>query len=155
MEYREHLPVAALAPYVKCYWELQGEHADPTEDRVFPDGCTELIFHRGGPFAAVGTDGHRSAYLRKESGVEELIAPRVLSRETALTAVPHDALYIGDPALCAGNPEVLLNRVSPRASALIVIQRGGTQRAGGPRFQPPVPLYLRAAAVRRTRGAAG
>ena len=29
-------------------------------DRIFPDGCSELIFHRRGRFAQVGTDGRLS-----------------------------------------------------------------------------------------------
>ena len=57
MEYREYPPRPALAPYVKRYWVLRGERAAPPVDRIFPDGCTELIFHRGGRFAQGGTDG--------------------------------------------------------------------------------------------------
>jgi len=57
MEYREYFPAPTLAPYVKCYWVLRAPHAASSVDRIFPDGCTELIFHRGGRFAQLGTDG--------------------------------------------------------------------------------------------------
>jgi len=57
MEYREYLPAPTLTPYVKCYWVLRALQAASSVDRIFPDGCTELIFHRGGRFAQLGTDG--------------------------------------------------------------------------------------------------
>ncbi len=60
MEYREYLPAPALAPYVKCYWVLRAPQTALTVERIFPDGCTELIFHRGGRFANVGADGRLS-----------------------------------------------------------------------------------------------
>lgn len=59
MQYREYVPAAPLQPYVRCYWTLRGKQAQSTTDRVFPDGCTELIFHRGDSFAVVGEGGDR------------------------------------------------------------------------------------------------
>ena len=64
MEYREYSPALTLAPYVKCYWVLRAAHATRTVDRIFPDGCTELVFHRGGRFAQGGTDGRLSRQPR-------------------------------------------------------------------------------------------
>ena len=45
MEYREILPLPQLQPYIKFFWVLQGEDANPKPERIFPDGCLELIFH--------------------------------------------------------------------------------------------------------------
>lgn len=52
MHYNEYLPSAELAKYVKCYWQLEqdeGESASKRE-RIFPDACTEMIFHFGDLF---------------------------------------------------------------------------------------------------------
>jgi len=48
--YREILPSACLSEYVECYWTLRTN--DPTEQRVLPDGCVDLLVDRlrpGGP----------------------------------------------------------------------------------------------------------
>jgi AraC-like DNA-binding protein len=51
--YRELLPPTPLAPFVRCFWTLQGE-LPPIEERIVPDGCFELVFHRGEPFRQNG-----------------------------------------------------------------------------------------------------
>lgn len=49
--YREHIPSAALADVVQCYWTsrsagpLIGQHASS----VLPDGCMDVIFNLGDP----------------------------------------------------------------------------------------------------------
>lgn len=52
MIYTEQAPSALLAPYIKCYWFLEGilpqEAVQP--ERIFPDGCMELIIHYGDAF---------------------------------------------------------------------------------------------------------
>lgn len=52
MHYAQHLPSLTLRPYVECFWTLNGklppEHRQP--ERILPDGCMEMIFHRGIPF---------------------------------------------------------------------------------------------------------
>jgi len=52
MDYRVYTPRAALLPYVKCYWSLDSGDTPfmPGVERVFPDGCIELIFHYGDRF---------------------------------------------------------------------------------------------------------
>lgn len=51
MIYHTYLPAPALAPYIRCYWTLESEgHPAQTRERIFPDGCTELVFHCGDLF---------------------------------------------------------------------------------------------------------
>jgi AraC-like DNA-binding protein len=45
MDYQLYLPDERLAPYVKCYWSLTNEAQNASRERVFPDGCIELIFN--------------------------------------------------------------------------------------------------------------
>jgi len=58
--YSEHSPSPLLSPYVKCYWFLEGilpiEALQP--ERIFPDGCMELIIHYGEAFQKL--DGNQS-----------------------------------------------------------------------------------------------
>lgn len=52
MIYSEYAPSFLLSPYVKTYWFLEGllpkEALQP--ERIFPDGCMELIVHYGEAF---------------------------------------------------------------------------------------------------------
>lgn len=48
MKYKTYQPPAQLAGYIRCYWILEGNKGG--RDRVFPDGCIELIFHYGDLF---------------------------------------------------------------------------------------------------------
>lgn len=51
MEYRTIEPGEDIAPFVKCYWTLEGPNeAAPTRQRIVPDGCMEMIFHHGDLF---------------------------------------------------------------------------------------------------------
>lgn len=57
--YREHAPPARLAPYVRCLWTLRAPAGVPPAQPVVPDGCVELVFHRGDPFRQyTGTGSH-------------------------------------------------------------------------------------------------
>lgn len=49
MDYRQYRPPAHLAPWVECVWTLNGRVPPdaPSEQRVLPDGCVELILHFG------------------------------------------------------------------------------------------------------------
>lgn len=55
MNYREIVPVPALQPYIKFVWLLDGLHANPNAvpERIFPDGCIELIFNLKKPLARI------------------------------------------------------------------------------------------------------
>src|SRR5262249_41063821 len=52
MKYEEHAPPLELRGFVECIWTLSGtvDVGAVEPERVLPDGCMELIFHRGDPF---------------------------------------------------------------------------------------------------------
>jgi AraC-like DNA-binding protein len=54
VEYREHLPPAALAPWVACVWERRDGGGAPV--RVLPDGCIDIIWTQGAGTTVVGTN---------------------------------------------------------------------------------------------------
>lgn len=55
MNYREIAPVPALQPYIKFVWLLDGLDANTNAvpERIFPDGCIELIFNLKKPLARI------------------------------------------------------------------------------------------------------
>lgn len=57
MRYREYRPTPALAPFVRVLWTLEQEGQPPSADRIFPDGCMEVVFHLGTPFRALDAAG--------------------------------------------------------------------------------------------------
>jgi AraC-like DNA-binding protein len=57
MRYREYRPGPALAPFVRVLWTLEHRGEAPAADRIFPDGCMELVFHLGQPFRALDDSG--------------------------------------------------------------------------------------------------
>ncbi len=52
MIYHEYQASEMLSPYIKCYWVLQHEDSESAKrrERIFPDACTEMIFHFGDLF---------------------------------------------------------------------------------------------------------
>lgn len=48
MRYHEILPAPELAPYVNCFWVLEGAPAAAAPEPVFPDGCLELLLYLQG-----------------------------------------------------------------------------------------------------------
>jgi len=50
MNYTVHTPHPLLAQYIRCYWILEDKDPAPSRDRIFPDGCCELVFHFGDVF---------------------------------------------------------------------------------------------------------
>lgn len=52
MKYQELSPSPALQPFIECFWLLQGTppRGQSQTEAILPDGCMELIFHRGEPF---------------------------------------------------------------------------------------------------------
>ena len=56
-DYRERTPVVALGDYVRCVWTFEGPASD-TPQPIAPDGCCELIVHRGAPYAERTEDGY-------------------------------------------------------------------------------------------------
>ena len=56
MRYREIQPVRLLAPFIECFWTLEGE-PDPVEitpERILPDGCIEIILNFAARFTEIG-----------------------------------------------------------------------------------------------------
>jgi len=58
MKYLTIDPPPILAPFVRCFWVLEGEAstAEPYIYRGYADGCTELIFHYQSPFDRILRD---------------------------------------------------------------------------------------------------
>lgn len=50
MHYQLYTPHPSLSSLIKCYWSLEGEELPGTHQRIFPDGCIELVFHYGDIF---------------------------------------------------------------------------------------------------------
>lgn len=59
MNYQSYTPHPLLRPYVRCYWSLdqEGDHTPASRERIFPDGCMELLFHYGGLYRKYRQDG--------------------------------------------------------------------------------------------------
>jgi len=60
VRYRTYVPAPVLRPFVRALWSLEGDDAAPAADRIFPDGCMELVFHLGTPFSAWDADGRET-----------------------------------------------------------------------------------------------
>ena len=55
MIYREYAPAAALAEFLVCSWTLEAERDGlPHQQRVLPDGCTDIIWFGDASPVAVG-----------------------------------------------------------------------------------------------------
>jgi AraC-like DNA-binding protein len=52
MQYREHPPPRALAPWVACTWERADGGAEPV--RVLPDGCIDIVWSAAGGAVVAG-----------------------------------------------------------------------------------------------------
>jgi len=60
MIYKTYIPHPQLAPFVKCYWRLEAPATNKdARERVFPDGCVELVFHLGDLFLKHPASGGR------------------------------------------------------------------------------------------------
>ncbi len=57
MHYQLYLPNPSLSSLIKCYWSLEGQELPGTHQRIFPDGCIELVFHYGGLFQKYHPNG--------------------------------------------------------------------------------------------------
>jgi AraC-like DNA-binding protein len=65
MDYQIYEPSGDLSPFLKCYWSLEdiGDSVHERE-RVFPDGCIELLFHYGDLFRKFDADGNPEVQAR-------------------------------------------------------------------------------------------
>lgn len=57
MHYQLYLPNPSLSSLIKCYWSLEGGELPGTQQRIFPDGCIELVFHYGDLFQKYHPNG--------------------------------------------------------------------------------------------------
>jgi AraC-like DNA-binding protein len=58
MLYEEITPVEPLTKYIKCFWVMQSPAAESTsQERILPDGCTEIVFNLADPFSQPDPDG--------------------------------------------------------------------------------------------------
>jgi len=77
--YEEHLPGAALAPWVWCYWTIRGAAGAPAlVNRILPDGCADVIVDlaaAGGPHA-IAVGAMRTAAVVTVSGTVNLFGVR-------------------------------------------------------------------------------
>lgn len=55
--YQEFTPPADLRPFVRVIWTYAAPAPSPTIQRIAPDGCPELIFDLGAPYAEQDADG--------------------------------------------------------------------------------------------------
>jgi len=78
--YREIAPHPRLAPYVRTCWMLSGAASEMGPQPVLPDGCTELIVHRGRPFWRHDDSGIAVRQATRLF-VGQMLAPVVLAPE--------------------------------------------------------------------------
>ncbi|TPD66916.1 AraC family transcriptional regulator [Flavobacterium microcysteis] len=59
MDYRIFSPNEKLSKYIRCYWSLDNlDDSEPhSRERIFPDGCIELIFNHGDLFVTYTKNG--------------------------------------------------------------------------------------------------
>jgi AraC-like DNA-binding protein len=60
MRYSEVRPNDYLAPFIECFWMLEGAPGALTEaapERILPDGCAEIILNFAAPFRAIDQNG--------------------------------------------------------------------------------------------------
>ena len=60
MHYSEVRPNDYLAPFIECFWMLEGAHAaltDAVPEKILPDGCAEIILNFAARFRAIDQNG--------------------------------------------------------------------------------------------------
>lgn len=87
MQYKTYTPCSLLSPYIKCYWSLQNFvttelHA---KEKIFPDGCIELIFHFGDPVKKYEKDNH--AYIQPRSFIHGQLKEYMEIESTGTTGI--------------------------------------------------------------------
>lgn len=50
MGYQEFQPHYSLTPYIDAYWVVKTDHVVPVTERIYPDGCIDIILNLGGDF---------------------------------------------------------------------------------------------------------
>ncbi|MBA9072297.1 AraC-like DNA-binding protein [Flavobacterium gossypii] len=59
MDYKLYSPNNRLSKYIRCYWSLDNlkDSTPHSRERIFPDGCIELIFNHGDLFVTYNPKG--------------------------------------------------------------------------------------------------
>lgn len=71
-------PHPELAPFVKCYWNLEiPKGKTPQKNTIVPDGCMKLIFHYGDPYKNHTEDG-KSYTLPRALLIGQLTKPYIV-----------------------------------------------------------------------------
>lgn len=63
MAYREFQPHPLLRPYIDAYWVMKGDKPASESQRIYPDGCIDIIYNLGGDFLS----DNRTFTMRNES----------------------------------------------------------------------------------------
>jgi AraC-like DNA-binding protein len=81
----EHAPPPDLASYVNCFWTSLSAEVAPTEHRVLPDGCVDIVIGFGRASAVGNAEPNE---VTEAIGVGSMTRPLVIAGERA-------RLYIG------------------------------------------------------------
>jgi hypothetical protein len=121
MSYREHPPPPALAPWLECSWEREG---DGLPVRVLPDGCIDVIWTEGGDTQLVGSNttafvvplfpGARIVGARFRPGAAPALLP-IAAEELRDTRIRVEEVLASDGARLA---ETLEDRADPMRELL-------------------------------------
>ncbi|MDZ4728882.1 MAG: DUF6597 domain-containing transcriptional factor [Xanthomonadales bacterium] len=57
IHYSEYPVPDSLKRHIKCAWNLRGEAESGQIDTIYPDGCCEIILHRGTPPKTLQANG--------------------------------------------------------------------------------------------------
>jgi AraC-like DNA-binding protein len=66
MGYQEFQPHLSLRPYIDAYWVVKGDQREPVMQRIYPDGCIDIILNLGSDFSTdsgIFTMKHKGVYL--------------------------------------------------------------------------------------------
>jgi AraC-like DNA-binding protein len=95
MHYSEYRPAPALAPFVRVLWTLEHDGPGLPADRIFPDGCMEVVFHLGQPFSALDASGRAtvqpSAFLVGQMTSALQVQPSARARVVGIRFQPGGA----------------------------------------------------------------
>ncbi len=115
MNYREITPIPALQPYVKFFWTLEVSGEAKGVERVFPDGCIELIFHLKTPFSRLtdaGVIAQPKAFIVGQLTKALHLLPSAQSQILALRFTPFGlAAFTNIPVQLFSGAEVLIEDI--------------------------------------------
>jgi AraC-like DNA-binding protein len=50
MSYKRYIPKANAAAFIECFWVVENDEATIVQQKIIPDGYSEIIFHHGDPY---------------------------------------------------------------------------------------------------------